>query len=236
MSKTKGWLILAILAAVIGLIGVSSFVITAANAAGPSGTPTTTTTGKGPGKGHGKGHGPKATLTVTSVSGQKMSAKQQSGTSVTNITITTTSSTIYKRAGQTVSASAVTTGTVIHVRGTKNSDGSITAVQIDVVLPHVGGQLTKINGSTLTVQDKSGTHTIQTSSSTSFVNDSTHQKIALSDLKIGENIHAEGATNSNGSLSAQVVHLAPAKPAKTSTSGTPTTKGTPTAKSTEANA
>ena len=223
MSKTKGWLILAILGSVIGLIGISSLAIATANAAGPSSTPTTTTN---PGKGPGKGHGPKATLSVTSVSGQKITAKQQDGTSVT---ITTTSSTIYMRAGQKVSASAVTTGTTIHVRGTKNSDGSITAVQIDVVLPHLGGQITKISGSTLTVQDKGGVHTIQTSSSTTFINDQTHQKITLSTLKTGENIHAEGTTNSNGSLSAQVVHLARPKPAKTSTSGAPTTKGSPSA-------
>ena len=225
MSKTKGWLILAILAAVIGFIGIGSLVITAANAAGPAGTPTTTTksTGNGPGKGHGKGHGPKATLTVSSISGQKITAKQQDGTSVT---ITTTSSTMYMRAGQKVSADAVTTGTTIHVRGTKNSDGSITATQIDIVLPHAGGQITKINGSTLTVQDKRGTHTIQTNSSTTFINDQTHQKITLSILKTGENIHAEGTANSDGSISAQVVHLAPAKPARTSTNGTPTVKGT----------
>ena len=227
MFKTKGWLILAILAAVIGFIGIGSLVITTANAAGPAGTPTTPTksTGHGPGKGHGKGHGPKATLTVTSISGQKITAKQQDGTS---ITITTTSSTVYMRAGQKVSVSMVTTGTTIHVRGTKNSDGSITATQIDIVLPHSGGQITKINGSTLTVQDKRGTHTIHTNSSTTFINDQTHQKIALGNLKTGENIHAEGTANSDGSISAEVVHLALAKLAKTASSGMPITKATQT--------
>ncbi len=303
MAKSRGWIILAVLAAIIGLIGIGSIALTAANAAGVSGTPTPTTTtttnpGQGPGKGHGKGHGPKATLSVTNVSGQKITAKRQDGTT---ITITTTSSTIYRRAGQSASASVVTTGTTIHVRGTTNSDGSITATQIDIVLPsyhgtvtsvngssftvqdrsgasrtinisssttfvragqtvslsaitkgenvgaegslnsdgslnaqdvhidlpHVGGQITKISGSTITTQDRRGTHTIQLSSSTTYINDQTQQKIALSSLKVGDNIHAEGTLNSNGSVSALVVHLSPAKPA--GTNGTPTPKGTQTA-------
>ncbi len=299
MTKSKGWIILAVLAAIIGLIGIGSVALTAANAAGVSGTPTpTTTTNPGHGKGQGKGHGPKAALSVTSVSGQKITAKRQDGTTVT---ITTTSSTMYTRAGQSASASAVTTGTTIHVRGTTNSDGSTTATQIDIVLPgyhgavtsvnsssitvqdhsgasrtikisssttfvragqtvslsaitkgenvgaagslnsdgslnaqvvhidlpHAGGQITKISGSTLTTQDKRGTHTIQVSSSTTFINDQNQQKIALSDLKVGDNVRAEGTLNSNGSISALVVHLGPAKPA--GTNGTATPKGTQTA-------
>jgi len=296
MTKSRGWIILAVLAAIIGLIGIGSIALTAANAAGVPGTPTpTTTTNPGPGKGQGKGHGSKATLSVTNVSGQKITAKRQDGTTVT---VTTTSSTIYRRAGQSTSASAVTTGTNIHVRGTTNSDGSITATQIDIVLPgyhgtvtsvnsssivvqdhsgashtinisssttfvragqtvsssaitkgenvgaegslnsdgslnaqdvhidlpHVGGQITNISGSTLTTQDRRGTHTIQLSSSTTYINDQTQQKITLSSLKVGDNIHAEGTLNSNGSISALVVHLGPAKP--TGTNGTPTPKGT----------
>lgn len=300
-GKGRGWLILAGLATIIGLIAIASIVVTAVNAAGPSGTPTATTTSpvQGPGKGPGKGHGPKAALTVTGVSGQKITAKRRDGGTVT---ITTTSSTTYTRAGQSINASAITTGTNIHVRGTTNSDGSITATRVDIVLPgyhgvvtsvsdssisvqdpkgnsthtikissitsfiragqtvslsaitkgetigaagslnsdgslnaqvvhidlpHAGGQITKISGSTLTTQDHRGTHTVQINSSTSFINDQTQQKIALSDLKVGDNIHVEGTLNSDGSLAAQIVHLGPKPPTGTpSASATPPT-GTP---------
>lgn len=68
-------------------------------------------------------------LTVTSVSGGTIVAKASDGSSVT---IHTTSSTQYTRNGQSASASAVTVGAQIHVDGSRNSDGSITATRIDV--------------------------------------------------------------------------------------------------------
>ena len=68
-------------------------------------------------------------LTVTSVSGQTIVATDRSGASVT---IHTTSATHYTKAGSAATASAVTVGGRIHVRGTRNSDGSIAATSIDV--------------------------------------------------------------------------------------------------------
>ena len=68
-------------------------------------------------------------LTVSSISGQTITAKASNGSTVT---IHTTTSTQYTRAGQPASASAVAAGAQIHVDGTHNSDGSITATRIDV--------------------------------------------------------------------------------------------------------
>lgn len=68
-------------------------------------------------------------LTITSVSGGTIVAKAPDGSSVT---IHTTSSTQYTHNGQSASASAATVGAQIHVDGTRNSDGSITATHIDV--------------------------------------------------------------------------------------------------------
>jgi hypothetical protein len=68
-------------------------------------------------------------LTVSSVSGSMIVAKNANGNSVT---IHTTASTTYTRDGQAATASTVTVGAQIHVRGTTNSDGSITATAIDV--------------------------------------------------------------------------------------------------------
>jgi len=68
-------------------------------------------------------------VTVTSVNGNTIVAKTASGSSVT---IHTTASTRYTQAGNTVAASAIKVGTRIHIMGTHNSDGSITATSIDV--------------------------------------------------------------------------------------------------------
>jgi uncharacterized protein DUF5666 len=69
------------------------------------------------------------TLTVTNVNGQTIVAKAADGSTVT---IHATASTQYMRGGQSATASAVTAGAQIHVDGTHNSDGSITATRIDV--------------------------------------------------------------------------------------------------------
>jgi len=68
-------------------------------------------------------------LTVSSVNGSTIVTKAPDGSTVT---IHTTASTKYTRAGQSVSASAITVGSRIHVTGTRNSDGSITATHVDI--------------------------------------------------------------------------------------------------------
>lgn len=68
-------------------------------------------------------------LTVSSVSGQTITAKTAGGSTVT---IHVTSSTRFTRAGAASSLSAVTAGATISVMGTHNSDGSITATQINI--------------------------------------------------------------------------------------------------------
>src|SRR6266849_6027412 len=74
-------------------------------------------------------NGPCEALTVSSVNGNTIVAKTSSGSSVT---IHTTASTQYTQAGKTVAASAIKVGARIHVTGTHNSDGSITATRIDI--------------------------------------------------------------------------------------------------------
>ncbi len=69
------------------------------------------------------------TLTVSSVNGNTIVAKSSNGSSVT---IHSTASTRLTQAGKTVTASAIKVGTRIHVMGTHNSDGSITATSIDI--------------------------------------------------------------------------------------------------------
>lgn len=82
-------------------------------------------------QGHGGagGQGQCDAYTVSSVSGNTITAKAADGST---ITIHTTASTKYTKGSQSASASAVTIGSQIHVEGTRNSDGSVTATQIDI--------------------------------------------------------------------------------------------------------
>jgi hypothetical protein len=75
------------------------------------------------------GRGQCEAYTVSSISGQTITAKAADGSTVT---IHTSSSTKYTKGGQSATASAVTAGSHILVMGAKNSDGSVNATQIDV--------------------------------------------------------------------------------------------------------
>ena len=83
----------------------------------------------GPGAGRPQGQGQCEAYTVSSVNGNTIVAKSSNGSSVT---IHTTSSTTYRQAGKTATANAITIGARIHVMGSHNSDGSITATSIDI--------------------------------------------------------------------------------------------------------
>jgi hypothetical protein len=143
---------------------------------------------------------------VVSVNGESIQIQDPTGTH----TIDVNSSTSYIRADQSVSRSAVTTGERIGAAGPLASNGVLDAEVIHIDLPSVGGRITNISSSTITVQGRGGSHTIDVSSSTKYVNDQTQAQLALNNLQVGENIHAEGTLNSNGTLDALVVHLAPA--------------------------
>jgi Domain of unknown function (DUF5666) len=152
----------------------------------------------GPGKGRGA-------LTITSLASDSIAAKRADGTTVT---IKTTSSTQYFRAGKTIDRNALTTGTAIRVQGTRNSDGSVTATRIDVALAGSHGKVTAINGTDITIQDEknsSATKVIHTNSSTSFTR--AGQASSLGAVTVGGEITAAGTQNSDGSLQAEAVQI-----------------------------
>lgn len=137
----RGWLVAAGLALALALaVGIGALLgsnligITQAAGFTPGGITNGQTLAATPGTGTGPQgqpgqQGQCGALTVSSVSGSIIVAKAPNGSTVT---IHTTASTQYTRAGQTATASAVTVGSTIHVDGTRNSDGSITATRIDV--------------------------------------------------------------------------------------------------------
>lgn len=138
--KVPRWLFIGALALAFALtLGVGevlgSSILQSAQASGftPAGVNLSQTLASGPATGRQAGapgqQGQCGVLTVSSVSGQTIVAKAADGSTVT---IHTTSSTQYTSAGKSASASAVQAGVQIHVAGTHNSDGSITATHIDI--------------------------------------------------------------------------------------------------------
>ena len=149
---------------------------------------------------HGSGH---MGLTVTKVSGQTITAKRADGASVT---IHVSSSTTYERAGKQVGLSAVTAGETIGVMGQRNSDGSVNASRVVILLPGYHGQVTAVSGSTITITGPRGAHVIHVSGATAYRTDS-GSAASLSAVVKGAQIEAVGTKNSDGSLNAEMVEI-----------------------------
>jgi Domain of unknown function (DUF5666) len=166
----------------------------------------------------GPANGTKGTVTVNSVAGNTIQATVLDLPNFPKnsaVTITTTASTIYDP-----DKGVVAPGKTIFVAGTVNQNGSITASHIGFYDPTIGdlsGTITKIDGSTITVQAKDQTFTILVTHSTTFskgqVDPQTHTKssqpASFGDLTVGETIQAQGKVNRDGSLTASNVVIIP---------------------------
>jgi hypothetical protein len=153
----------------------------------------------------------KAIVTIIGVSGDKIQATVLEPSQGQAVTIITTANTAYEP-----DRNIVASGKTLAVLGTLNSDGTITAehlVTYDPTVAEYGGAITSINGSTLTVQAKDGTHTILLTDSTTFLKglpaSKTTQPASRGDLKVGVTIEANGKLNSDGSLTAMAVIILP---------------------------
>lgn len=166
----------------------------------------------------GPANGTKGIVTVNSVAGNTIQATVLDLPNFPKnsaVTITTTASTIYDP-----DKGVVAPGKTVFVAGTVNQNDSITASHIGFYDPTIGdlsGTITKIAGSTITVQAKDQTFTILVTASTTFskgqFDPQTHTKssqpASFSDLAVGETIEAHGKLNSDGSLTASHVVILP---------------------------
>jgi Domain of unknown function (DUF5666) len=159
--------------------------------------------GGGPGFAGGPGFGGFGLggITVTAVDGQKVSLKTDDGWTRT---ITVTADTKITKGGATIAVGDLAAGDHVRIAQTRASDGTYTVNAIIVVLPSLAGQVSAIDGDTLTVTQPGGTTaTIHVTGSTTYqVNGAPG---ALSDIKVGSFIVAEGAQRADGSLDAAVV-------------------------------
>jgi hypothetical protein len=144
-------------------------------------------------------------ITITAIDGSSLSLKTEDGWTRT---ITVTDKTTITKGGATIALGDLAVGDSIRFRQEKASDGSYTVTAIVVVLPTVVGEITKIDGDTITVTQPGGTTaTIHVDSGTTYrLAGGTGGAGSLSDLKVGMVIAAEGTQRSDGSLDASSVN------------------------------
>ena len=149
------------------------------------------------GRGFGIGFGQ---ISITAINGNNISLKTEDGWTRT---ITVDLGTTYTKAGATISLGDLKVGDEVGFKQTLESNGTWSIDSITVILPTAGGQVTKIDGSTITVTRRSGsTATIRVDAQTKYsVNG--NDGAALSDIKVNMFLVAEGTKNSDGSLTAR---------------------------------
>ena len=105
-------------------------------------------------------------ITITTISGSDLSLKTADGWTRT---ITVTADTTITRAGTAIKVTDLKVGDEIRFAQTKNDDGTYTVTKIQLVLPSVAGQVTAVDGSTITVKRFDGTtQTIHVDASTTY--------------------------------------------------------------------
>ena len=141
-------------------------------------------------------------ITITGVTGSDIALKTDDGWTRT---ITVTSATKITKGGATIAVGDLASGDQVHFSEEKATDGSYTITAVVVVLPTVGGEVTAIDGQTLTVTQRGGTTaTVHVDAGTTYQVDGAAGK--LSDIKVGSYIVAEGTQRTDGSLDATDVH------------------------------
>jgi hypothetical protein len=140
-------------------------------------------------------------ITVTAINGFDISLKTDDGWTRT---ITVTNTTTITKGGATIALGDLAVGDQVRFAQQKGTDGTYSVTAIVVVLPTVVGEVTAIDGNTLTITQPGGTTaTIHVGSNTTYrVNGATG---ALSDIKVGSIMVAEGTQRADGSLDAAAI-------------------------------
>jgi uncharacterized protein DUF5666 len=143
-------------------------------------------------------------ITITAISGSDISLETEDGWTRT---ITVDDGTEYARSGDGIGLADLAVGDRIGFRQTLEDDGTWTIDAIVVILPHVGGEVTAVDGSTITVEGRDGTASmIKVDGDTAYqVNG---DDATLADVEVGMVLIAEGTENADGSLTATEVKAA----------------------------
>jgi len=146
--------------------------------------------GGGPGRGFGSVFGP---IAVTAINGTSVSLKTADGWTRT---ITVSEATIVTKGGAAATLSDLKVGDEVRLGQTKAADG---------ILPAVFGQVTATTNDTITITKRDGTtSTIHVGSGTTYRIGGV-DSASLSDVKVGDQIVAQGTERADGSLDATSV-------------------------------
>lgn len=143
-------------------------------------------------------------ITITAISGSDISLETEDGWTRT---ITVDDGTAYSKSGDDISLAGLAVGDKIGFRQTLEDDGSWTIDAIAVILPRVGGEVTAVDSSTITIEGRDGTtSTIKVNSDTTYQVNGEDAKLA--DVEVGMVLIAEGTESTDGSLTATEVKAA----------------------------
>ena len=150
------------------------------------------------GPGFGGRAGPFGGISITAISGNSLSLATEDGWTRT---ITIDDGTTYTKAGKDITLADLAVGDMVGFRQTLEDDGTYSIDSIAVILPHVGGQVTAVDGSTITVELRGGTtEVVKLNGDTNVVVNG--DAATAADIKVGMFLVAEGTENADGSLDA----------------------------------
>jgi len=153
---------------------------------------------------------------VTAVSSSSITVTTPQSTSAT---YAITSSTVVEKGHATATLSDVVVGDRVDIRPA--AQGSTTAAEIDIDVPHLAGQVVSVSGNVITVSDQEGFYrTIDVSSTTTYVKSGASS--TLSEVTVGSFIGAEGSIASDHTtLDASSVTIGLPTPPTGAPTGTP---------------
>jgi len=205
----------------IGILGIAAAALIGASilalgtTSAPSGIlaadttgPTTPLAGFEAPRGHGPmdkrgGEGRFGQITITAISGSNLSLRTSDGWTRT---ISITGDTESMKGTATITAADLKVGDEVRFRQEIQSDGSFKITELHVIQPHVGGSVTAVSGTSISVTQRDGTTaTIKVTSTTTYQVGRTDGK-AFADIKVGMLAGAVGTLNGDGSLTASAVH------------------------------
>ena len=143
-------------------------------------------------------------VAITAINGSEISLKTDDGWTRT---MTVGSTTKITKGGATIALADLAVGDLIVFRQQRAADGTFTVTAVRVVLPMVVGKVSAVDGTTIAVSQRGGTTaTIHVGGSTTYrVDGQTGATRALSDIKVGMFVVAEGTKRADGSLDASAV-------------------------------
>lgn len=178
--------------------GAASSLVNAVQAS--AGTPNRPSPGDFRG-GHRDGMGGFGAITISAISGSNISLRTDDGWTRT---ITVDDGTAVQVNGTAAKLGDLKVGDEIRFHQTRESNGTFTIDAIAVIPPHAGGQVSSVDGTTISVTTRDGaTVKIKVASGTTYeVNGATG---ALSDIKTGMVLMASGTRDASGTLTATQV-------------------------------